>query len=118
MITRYIVELQEHFGWRQSAEAPDNYSTAAVAESVATSLKHRHPKSNYRVAPIEMEPEAFEEQEETRKLRRVADDILRQVVCDCGNYRHHGVSWMPEGSGEGLSVAVEILRKLANDEID
>jgi hypothetical protein len=51
-------------------------------------------------------------------LDRVADDILRQVVCDCGNFRHHGVSWMPEGSGEGLSVARGILRKLVEDARD
>lgn len=50
-------------------------------------------------------------------LKLVADDILRQVVCDCGNYRHHGVSWMPEGSGEGLSVAVQILRKFAEGKL-
>lgn len=50
-------------------------------------------------------------------LKLIADDILRQVVCDCGNYRHHGVSWMPEGSGEGLSVAVQILRKLAEGKL-
>lgn len=45
-----------------------------------------------------------------QKLNRVLDDIMRQVVCDCGNYRHHGVDWMPEGSGEGKSVGREILR--------
>ena len=45
------------------------------------------------------------------QLNEVLDDILRQVVCDCGNYRHHGVNWMPEGSGEGLTEAREILRK-------
>jgi hypothetical protein len=47
-----------------------------------------------------------------KELRNVADEILRQVVCDCGNYRHHGVGWMPEGSGEGLSTAAGILEKL------
>ena len=46
-----------------------------------------------------------------QELNRVLDDILRQVVCDCGNYRHHGVGWMPECSGEGQSVAREILRR-------
>lgn len=46
-----------------------------------------------------------------QELNRVLDDILRQVVCDCGNYRHHGVCWMPEGSGEGLSTALDILKK-------
>ena len=46
---------------------------------------------------------------------KLADEILRQVVCDCGNYRHHGVSWMPEGSGEGLSVAIDLLKKYKGD---
>jgi len=46
------------------------------------------------------------------ELNTVLDDILRQVVCNCGNYRHHGVSWMPEGSGEGLTQARAILRRL------
>jgi hypothetical protein len=46
-----------------------------------------------------------------QELNSLLDDILRQVVCDCGNYRHHGVSWMPEGSGEGLSIARGLLRK-------
>lgn len=50
-----------------------------------------------------------------KKLNRLADDILRQVVCDCGNYRHHGVSWMPEGSGEGLSVAKELIKKFIKE---
>ena len=43
------------------------------------------------------------------KLNEVLDEILKQVVCDCGNFRHHGVNWMPEGSGEGLKEAREIL---------
>lgn len=42
-------------------------------------------------------------------LNKLADDILRQVVCCCGNYRHHGVGWMPEGSGEGKSVALKLI---------
>lgn len=54
----------------------------------------------------------FASQITDEQLNLVADDILRQVVCSCGNYRHHGVGWMPEGSGEGLSVAVAKLRKL------
>jgi len=45
-------------------------------------------------------------------LERIAGDILRQVVCSCGGYRHHGVDWMPEGSGEGKSVAFSFLREL------
>ena len=50
-----------------------------------------------------------------QELNRVLDDILRQLVCDCGNYRHHGVGWMPEGSGEGKSVAREILRRFISE---
>lgn len=49
------------------------------------------------------------------QLNRVLDNILRQVVCCCGNYRHHGVDWMPEGSGEGKKEARQILRKLIED---
>jgi hypothetical protein len=48
------------------------------------------------------------------KLEQVLDRILEQVVCDCGNYRHHGVHWMPEGSGEGLSAGKLILRNFIN----
>jgi len=48
-----------------------------------------------------------------RLLKEVADNILRQVVCCCGNYRHHGVDWMPKGSDEGLDEAIGILIKLA-----
>lgn len=46
-------------------------------------------------------------------LEQVADDILRCVVCDCGNYRHHGVRWMPDDSGEGLPRVLELLENLA-----
>ena len=50
---------------------------------------------------------------------KAADDILRQVVCHCGCYRHHGVDWMPEGSGEGLSVAISILQRVTeSDRLD
>jgi hypothetical protein len=49
------------------------------------------------------------------KFEKAADDILRQVVCHCGCYRHHGVDWMPEGSGEGKSVAIEILKNLTEE---
>ena len=45
-------------------------------------------------------------------LEQAADDILRCVVCTCGNYRHHGVDWMPDDSGEGLPRVLEILRSL------
>lgn len=51
------------------------------------------------------------------KLDKLADDILRQVVCDCGNYRHHGVDWMPEGSGEGRSVAKTLITKFIEENI-
>jgi|SRR5579863_6127293 len=97
MIVRYIVEFyagSEFGGWNQSS-----------------GCKARNPHCGYRVSPIEMTEEAFAFQEHRKKLERICDDILRQVVCHCGCYRHHGVSWMPEGSGEGLSVAVEILKK-------
>lgn len=41
---------------------------------------------------------------------QLLDDILRCVVCCCGNYRHHGVDWMPEGSGEARSDAVQLVK--------
>ena len=41
---------------------------------------------------------------------QLLDDILRCVVCTCGNYRHHGVDWMPEGTGEAKSDAVKLLK--------
>jgi len=47
-------------------------------------------------------------------LEQAADDILRCVVCDCGNYRHHGVRWMPDESGEGLPRVLELLGGLAS----
>lgn len=62
--------------------------------------------------PKEPEPEMTDQ-----KLNRVLDNILRQVVCGCGCYRHHGVGWMPEGSGEGLSVGREILKELLEGKI-
>ena len=54
--------------------------------------------------------------EREQHLRKVLDDILRQVYCDCGNYRHHGVQWMPKGSGEGLDEAVVILKTLLDED--
>lgn len=50
-----------------------------------------------------------------KRLLTVLDDILRQVVCDCGGYRHHGVGWMPEGSGEGKTVAVQLLKNMLRE---
>lgn len=44
------------------------------------------------------------------QIDALLDEILRQIVCDCGNYRHHGVHWMPEGSTEGHNVARGLLR--------
>jgi hypothetical protein len=49
------------------------------------------------------------------RLNKLLDDILRQVVCCCGGYRHHGVEWMPEGSGEGKSVAKTIVMRFLHD---
>lgn len=51
--------------------------------------------------------------EDRALLEQAADDILRCVVCDCGNYRHHGVHWMPDDSGEGLPRVLELLSGLA-----
>lgn len=45
--------------------------------------------------------------------RKLLDDIHRCMVCSCGNYRHHGVDWMPEGSGEGLSDALKLVDAFA-----
>ena len=71
----------------------------------------RFPDHLHRVSPFYMTDEEFVAREHDLKLKNICDDILRQVVCQCGGYRHHGVSWMLEGTGEGLSVAVEILKK-------
>lgn len=54
-------------------------------------------------------PERWIESPDEQRWNKLLDDILRQVVCDCGNYRHHGVDWMPEGSGEGKGVARRII---------
>jgi hypothetical protein len=48
-------------------------------------------------------------------LRKALDDIHRQLVCHCGCYRHHGLVWMPEGSGEGLAEAMDILKRLLEE---
>jgi len=115
MIIRYIVERYVGEGnsaqWEQVAELPFNVATLDHANNLMTGAQLRYPGHLHRVSPFWMTDEEFIEQEHTLKLERIADDILRQVVCHCGCYRHHGVSWMLEGSGEGLSVAVEILRK-------
>jgi len=52
-----------------------------------------------------------------QRLDKTLDDILKQVVCCCGNYRHHGVDWMPEGSGEGKAEAKKILTTLLIEQI-
>lgn len=112
MITRYIVERYNGaLGWEIAHEIPFNVGTATQADILMTGAQHRFPGAQHRVSPVTMTEEEFAAQEHTKKLENIADDILRQVVCHCGSYRHHGVGWMPEGSGEGLSVAVEILRK-------
>jgi hypothetical protein len=114
MIVRYIVEFYAGSvfgGWNQSSDVPFNVETPSQAEELMRGCKARNPNGGFRVSPIEMTEEAFAFQEHRKKLERICDDILRQVVCHCGCYRHHGVGWMPEDSGEGLSKAVEILRK-------
>lgn len=49
------------------------------------------------------------------RLNKLVDDILRQVVCCCGGYRHHGVEWMPEGSGEGKAEAKMFVMRFLHD---
>ena len=111
MIVRYIVERLGNGKWDVAKEIPFNVGSADKANELMRGAALRQPLDLHRVSPFWMTDQEFAEQEHTQKLERVADDILRQVVCHCGCYRHHGVSWMPEGSGEGLSVAVNILRK-------
>ena len=110
MIIRYIVERYTD-KWEQASELPFNVRAYTDALDLMKGAQLRHPLRTHRVMFVYMTEEEFDAQEHRKKLERVADDILRQVVCHCGCYRHHGVSWMPEGSGEGLSVAVELLRK-------
>jgi hypothetical protein len=113
VIVRYIVERFMHADntWEQVKELPYNVGSEAKARELMAGAALRYPTNLHRVSPFWMTDEEFEAQQHDQKLRNICDEILRQVVCDCGNYRHHGVSWMPEGSGEGLSVAVEILKK-------
>lgn len=114
MIVRWIVEFyagSQFGGWNQCSDVPFNVATEERAQDLMRGCKLRHPERSYRVSIFCMTDEAFAAQEHTQKLEKICDDILRQVVCHCGCYRHHGVSWMPEGSGEGLSTAVEILKK-------
>lgn len=110
-IYRYIVERYIAGEWQQAPELPFTVESFAKATELLEGARLRYPENSHRVYQIEFTAEEFAEQEHNDKLRRVADNILRQVVCDCGNYRHHGVGWMPEGSGEGLSTAIEILKK-------
>lgn len=114
MIIRYIVERYVGEGnsakWELVAETPFNASLARATE-LMDGAQRRYPNHLHRISPFWMTDAEFAEQEHTLKLKNICDDILRQVFCQCGGYRHHGVSWMPEGSGEGLSVAVDILRK-------
>jgi hypothetical protein len=111
MIVRYIVERLMNNTWAQVKELPYNVGSSVRAHELMAGAALRYPTNLHRVSPFWMTVEEFATQEHTQKLERICDDILRQVVCGCGCYRHHGVGWMPEGSGEGLSVAVEILRK-------
>lgn len=111
MIVRYIVERLMNNTWAQVKELPYNVGSSVQAHELMAGAALRFPTNLHRVSPFFMTEEEFAAQQQDQKLRNICDDILRQVVCDCGNYRHHGVSWMPEGSGEGLSVAVEILKK-------
>ncbi len=114
MIVRYIVERYVVTGaahWEQAQELPYNVGSSENAHKLMAGAALRYPANLHRVSPFWMTDEEFEAQNNRQKLENVCDDILRQVVCHCGCYRHHGVDWMPEGSGEGLSVAVDILRK-------
>ena len=113
MIVRYIVEryLVADHQWAQVAELPYNVGSHEKAIELMAGAALRFPNHLHRVTPFWMTVAEFAEQEHTQKLEKIADDVLRQVYCHCGCYRHHGVGWMPEGSGEGLSVAVDILRK-------
>ena len=110
MTIRYIVERYTD-KWEQASELPFNVGAYTDALDLMKGAQLRYPLRTHRVMFVCLTEEEFACQEHTKKLERIADDILRQVVCHCGCYRHHGVNWMPEGSGEGLSVAVEILRK-------
>ena len=110
MITRYIVQRYTA-KWEQAVELPFNVGVFSDAVDLMKGAQLRNPLHMHRVGFVYMTEEEFAAQEHTKKLERMLDDILRNVVCHCGCYRHHGVGWMPEGSGEGLSVAVELLRK-------
>jgi hypothetical protein len=110
-MVRYIVERLTNGKWSVVEETPFNVGSEAKAHELMVGAALRFPNNLHRVTPLWMTNEEFEAQEHTQKLKNICDDILRQVVCHCGCYRHHGVSWMPEGSGEGLSVAVDILKK-------
>lgn len=111
MIVRYIVERLINGVWATAAEIPFNVDTEGHARELMSGAALRWPSLLHRVSPFWITEAELAKQDHKKTLEKICDDILRQVVCDCGNYRHHGVSWMPEGSGEGLSVAVEILRK-------
>lgn len=111
MIVRWIVERCIDNVWVQCEEIPFNCASEVNAIGHKNGAVLRFPNHLHRVTPFWMTDEEFADQEHTDKLKKIADDMLRQVVCHCGCYRHHGVGWMPEGSGEGLSVAVEILKK-------
>jgi hypothetical protein len=111
MIVRYIVERMTDDKWAQVPELPFNVGSLTKADELMAGARCRFPNNLHRVTPFWMTEEEFEEQNHKQNLEIICDDILRQVVCHCGCYRHHGVGWMPEGSGEGLSVAVDILRK-------
>ena len=114
MIVRYIVErypASVKGKWEQVTDLPYNVGSLEKANELMAGAALRFPSNLHRVSPFWMTDQEFAEQEHTLKLKNICDDILRQVVCHCGCYRHHGVDWMPEGSGEGLSVAVDILRK-------
>lgn len=111
--TQWFIEelLPNNWDWHRSTEVPFNFDNFNRCVDQVTAGHHRHPERGFRINEVELTEEQYQEYERTQKIEQVLGQIMKQLVCDCGGYKHHGLHWMPEGSGEGFSVAVDILKK-------
>jgi len=81
MIVRYIVERYNPVNsWEIASEIAFNVGSEAKAHELMIGAALRFPNNLHRVTPFFMTDEEFLEQEHNQKLKRICDDILRQVV--------------------------------------
>lgn len=112
MHTQWFIEEESVVdSWRRCEDVPFNFDNFNRCVDAVTGCHHRYPERGVRIRHIELTDEQYKEYERTMHIQRVLGDIMKQLVCDCGGCKHHGLHWMPEGSGEGFKEAVDILKK-------